>query len=144
MAASRWCRSCGGEFQADLTTCPDCGVPLEDTPPPPGGEDPYFEEAVAAFASARVATRVLRVMSLVAFAIWFVGTASLALEMWDAIGEEGANFFGIGQNRFTTVISQVAGSTSGYLLVAVLAYAASVIIDLGRAKDMLQVADRES
>jgi hypothetical protein len=28
----RWCPSCGGEFIASVTTCPDCGVALSDEP----------------------------------------------------------------------------------------------------------------
>jgi hypothetical protein len=28
----RWCPSCGGEFIATVTTCPDCGVALSDEP----------------------------------------------------------------------------------------------------------------
>lgn len=32
---SRWCPSCGAEYLAHVTTCPDCGVPVGDAPPPP-------------------------------------------------------------------------------------------------------------
>jgi hypothetical protein len=32
---TRWCPSCGAEYQTGVTECADCGVPLVDQPPAP-------------------------------------------------------------------------------------------------------------
>jgi hypothetical protein len=33
-APTRWCPTCGAEYQAGVEDCLDCGVPLVDQPPP--------------------------------------------------------------------------------------------------------------
>ncbi|MGH9380918.1 MAG: putative signal transducing protein [Thermoanaerobaculia bacterium] len=34
-----WCPRCGAEWREGITTCPDCDVPLVDSPPEPSRDD---------------------------------------------------------------------------------------------------------
>ena len=140
MSTTKWCSSCGGEF-TDRSTCPDCDVELVEGPPP-AVDDGGLERSVArSFADVRLGVTLLRGVAVLAVALWVVGVVASIIVTWRQVQP---STFADPPPTLATTLTVVLGTNSwGYLLVAVVAYAAALLLQYRDASDTLDVLTTE-